>query len=1166
MNNQTKIISCTGKLLGMILLSFSISFCDGDSGNGGPVSPLTCEINGQVYNAGTNRCECPGEQFLNSNSTACVSSCPDDEVKPSDKDKCERRMVCTTEQVFNPSTNTCIEECEDGQIPDTTVDPLVCISLSNCRSGADKFVNVAENACITKSACTTTTGQVANTDGDCEVCEEPATVRNADKTMCINDAKCTITEGYANINDDCTDCTKLIGDDGDFQTASTDKTKCISAGSCISVFGWANVNGNCTDCTSKLDDDGAQQIANSDKTMCIDTTTCITIAGNANIESDCTDCTMLTGSDGESQVTSPDKSMCIDAKTCTDIAGQTNVNGDCVSCADRVGSSDNMPQVIASDGGSCIDMTACTNIAGYVVIDSSCTLCQEPTPIADIDKMGCIDSSTCTSYAGGRLNSANMACIIDTDMDDIIEANDSCPNGTTGVATTIDPAAATADPDNDGCKNSEDIDDDNNGLIEISTFDELNKIRNDLAGRSYQGMTAGCPSGRVSTCAVNMTGCCGYELISDIDANASCMNYDGTNGAGLTPGTCGPGTVAWELIGDCGTNDICGTTNLDNDDRPFTGIFDGGGHKIRRLYHMGSNTRNQLGGLFGHARDATIRNVFLEESYISVRSLNISNIPGRNYFSLGGGLVGYISNNVRISNSIVTGYVTASGEYTSTGGLVGFIFQDGSIRNSYATVDVSTSVSNQAYVGGLVGYMNRSISNDSYATGDVSVSGSTTTYVGGLVGYMNDSISNNSYATGDVSVSGLTTYVGGLVGQQFGNAGNLNNSYATGDVAASATGLAHSGGLLGFSSCRLCSINNSYATGYVTAFGRDAYSGGLLGLFPGNVSNSYATGDVATSTKEEADVGGLAGVISGVSITRNSYATGDVFAFSSSSSSTHQVSVGGLVGVARKMSNRIRDSYATGDIVASSTRSGGSRAERIAGGLVGRLFGDILNSYINSNATQTLNNRTRRSNRNENREVGSSDPGETEGVTAITLRKIQGLSDSMLSWDNTNHWYGVGIAGNFPLLRYADNPHTNHENECRSLPGYGNNDTDKVRCGDILPYQELYRASGNVIFSNTTIGVPTSSPPEFFYNVDGTTVTVTYNLATGVTLMASGVEKKDGSTASSIVSWAPDFATDGTTGQVTDIDASETFWLALTFQQDGVTHKVRWKFVRPSAS
>ncbi len=182
----------------------------------------------------------------------------------------------------------------------------------------------------------------------------------------------------------------------------------------------------------------------------------------------------------------------------------------------------------------------------------------------------------------------------------------------------------------------------------------------------------------------------------------------------------------------------------------------------------------------------------------------------------------------------------------------------------------------------------------------------------------------------------------------------------------------------------------------------------------------------------------------------------------------------------------------------------------------------------------------------------------------------------LLTW-NTTHWQDAGVRGKAPLLKYGDNPHTADDpdtdadenvDECALLPGYGNTDAGKARCGDLLPHQALYRARGNVVFSGVTIGAPTSSSgPEFFYSVGGTSgsdssVTVTYNLPTGISISASGVEQADG-TASSDVTWAQ-----GTSaGSIGGIASGETFWLALTFQKgsgtSAVTHKVRIKFVRP---
>ncbi|MEX2437326.1 MAG: GLUG motif-containing protein [Candidatus Paceibacterota bacterium] len=101
----------------------------------------------------------------------------------------------------------------------------------------------------------------------------------------------------------------------------------------------------------------------------------------------------------------------------------------------------------------------------------------------------------------------------------------------------------------------------------------------------------------------------------------------------------------------------------------------------------------------------------------------------------------------------------------------------------------------------------------------------------------------------------------------------------------------------------------------------DSHSGGLIGENGGNVTDSYAEGDV---TADGSRVGGLIGENSG-NVT-DSYAEGDVTADGGS--------VGGLIG--GNSSSDITGSYATGDV-----NSNGGRA----GGLIGGNSGDVINSH-----------------------------------------------------------------------------------------------------------------------------------------------------------------------------------------------------------------------------
>ena len=287
-----------------------------------------------------------------------------------------------------------------------------------------------------------------------------------------------------------------------------------------------------------------------------------------------------------------------------------------------------------------------------------------------------------------------------------------------------------------------DIDNDDDGLIEIYYLEDVNAMRYQLDGSGYKtSMSAlasmhGCPD----------LGCSGYELMRSLDFNADVSYQTTSNKAIWTAG------AGWLPIG--------------LGDSSFSSVFEGNGHTISNLY---IKAESRL-GLFSVLHNGRIQNVGLLDA----------EVEGTGGFI--GGLIGLSNLGSVIINSYVTGNVTGMSDNVTrmsdnVGGLVGF--SGGSIINSYAKGVVTGSNS----IGGLVGWNADSIIN-SYATGVVTGSNS----IGGLVGWNADSIIN-SYATG--VVTGIRV-IGGLVG---GNINVITNSYATGVV----TGNSRSGGLVGFS-------------------------------------------------------------------------------------------------------------------------------------------------------------------------------------------------------------------------------------------------------------------------------------------------------------------------------------------------------------------------------
>ncbi len=227
-----------------------------------------------------------------------------------------------------------------------------------------------------------------------------------------------------------------------------------------------------------------------------------------------------------------------------------------------------------------------------------------------------------------------------------------------------------------------------------------------------------------------------YTVIHDATALANiAANLAGSYVLG---GDVAAPVISWAPLGSTGT--------------PFTGNFDGLGHKITGLVHTNGGADVDV-GLFGGST-GLIQNV-------GVTGVNIDGSQNV------GALVGF--NNGFVVNSYSTGTVTGSGAGSvgRIGGLVGFSM--GPIQASHSDATVTANVGDQAGdpmaqgkggIGGLAGVVGTAVT-DSYARGAVTGDNA----VGGLAGYSAAGITN-SYSTG--AVAGATpgsTNVNGLVGQ-----------------------------------------------------------------------------------------------------------------------------------------------------------------------------------------------------------------------------------------------------------------------------------------------------------------------------------------------------------------------------------------------------------------
>ena len=183
-----------------------------------------------------------------------------------------------------------------------------------------------------------------------------------------------------------------------------------------------------------------------------------------------------------------------------------------------------------------------------------------------------------------------------------------------GAAAFAQPACEPAGfTDSDGIAADTDIDDDDDGLIEICNLLGLDSVRNKLDGTAYQGsdpdsigsMTApaetsmGCPD----------TGCTGYELTEDLDF------------AGSKWGSGGSVATGWPPIGGA----LSGSG--------LAGDLEGNGYDIRNLYINSVNVNQGLFTLINPG--AEVRNLGLLNVNVSGTSSS-SALAGTNQGSVSG--------------------------------------------------------------------------------------------------------------------------------------------------------------------------------------------------------------------------------------------------------------------------------------------------------------------------------------------------------------------------------------------------------------------------------------------------------------------------------------------------------------------------------------------------
>ena len=289
---------------------------------------------------------------------------------------------------------------------------------------------------------------------------------------------------------------------------------------------------------------------------------------------------------------------------------------------------------------------------------------------------------------------------------------------------------------------------DSSNMIKISTADELKAFKDDVnSGNTFEGKYV--------------------YLANDITLD---INEE------------------WEPIGYYSQDTESAEKVLENENnKPFSGIFDGHGHTINNMY---INTSNVGQGFFGLVINGEIKNINIAENC----SINTGGILGsvvgymyntgkisgcKNYANLdkaSGGIVGSIAGSITVSDCINYGDIQ-----NGFGGVVGS--SNGTDWEEFANVH-HTLINCANY-----GIINRTDSID---------------YVGGIAGYFKGNILN-SFNLGNIVAK--RNNVGGIVGEITGNA---NNCYNIADI----TGSGNVGGIAG---CLTGSLINCYTIANITA-------------------------------------------------------------------------------------------------------------------------------------------------------------------------------------------------------------------------------------------------------------------------------------------------------------------------------------------------------------
>jgi hypothetical protein len=243
-----------------------------------------------------------------------------------------------------------------------------------------------------------------------------------------------------------------------------------------------------------------------------------------------------------------------------------------------------------------------------------------------------------------------------------------------------------------------------------------------------------------------------------------------------------------------------------NNNYPFRGTFDGGGHTVSGMTSVVEETEGDaFAGLFGYIdTGGTVKGVHLSGVYVSSSASSYSYYSS--YSAYAGGIAGV--NSGTIENCESSGTVSASASsssssyaaHSSAGGIAGWNY--GTIENCESSGTVSSSSSfYHTYAGGIAGWNGGTIENCE-SSGTVSSSSSSYyyfAYAGGIAGINDGTIENcESSGTVSASASSSSSSAGGIAGINNGNIGNSTSRVSEVTSVATGVGGAYRGGFVGY--------------------------------------------------------------------------------------------------------------------------------------------------------------------------------------------------------------------------------------------------------------------------------------------------------------------------------------------------------------------------------